>query len=101
MSTATESHLFSNFAATQGPFVLKGGVYSFRASGTWNSGSLALNALGPDGSTYVPTKNLFGTAASLSANGAVDGIYLPPGEYQLAVTGSPSALYAVVGSVPG
>jgi hypothetical protein len=70
--------LVQNASATQGPFVLLGGKYGVSVSATFNSGTIALQTLGPDGTTFV-------TAASFTANGyqAVD---LPAGKYQVAIT---------------
>jgi hypothetical protein len=62
-------------------FVLQhGGRYSVEAKATaWNSGSVSLMLLGPDGSTYIDT------GADFSANG-VKTEDLPPGTYKFAVT---------------
>jgi hypothetical protein len=64
-------------SATQGPFSLLGGKYGVTVSGTF-PGTVALQTLGPDGSTFLST------ATSFTANGyaAVD---LPPGKVQLAI----------------
>lgn len=98
----TESIAFSNFKTTQGPFVLNGGVYMFSAiNGAWNSATLSLNALGPDESTYLTTKNLAGSVATLSANGAVCGLYLGAGTYEFVASSTPTDGWdAVVASVP-
>jgi hypothetical protein len=98
----TESVDFQDFTTTQGPFTLRGGIYTFTVvNGAWNSASLSLNALGPDGTTYAETSNVAGTGASLSANGMVCGIYLPPGQYEMVASSTPTdGWYAVVASVP-
>jgi hypothetical protein len=51
--SATESHEFSNLAATTLQFPILGGKYSFDASGTWGSGNAQVELLGPDGSTWL------------------------------------------------
>jgi hypothetical protein len=77
-------------ATTQGPFSLLGGKYGVTVSGTFGGGSVALQTLGPDGSTYVTN-----TAASFTANGyaAVD---LPPGKVQLAIATATAVFASVI-----
>ena len=81
-----ESVSFSGISASTAPFNLGGGVYSFRYVGTLSTGSIALQAQLPDGSSLATVNNVAGTAASVvtgtSVAGSVDGIYLPPGQYQ-------------------
>lgn len=92
---ATDGVTFSNIGTgdTAG-FVLDGGLYALVANaGTWDSGSVVLDILGPDKSTYIAT------SASLGANGIVT-VELPPGEFQLAVT-TTTGVYAQVTRVPG
>jgi hypothetical protein len=48
--------------ATQGPFSLLGGKYGVTCVATFGADSVALQNLGPDGTTFV-------TAASFTANG--------------------------------
>lgn len=75
---------------------LYGGYYQISAvCSTWNSASLQLKQLGPDGSTYLSI------GSAITANG-VALVYLPPGVYEWTVsTGTPSAtLYASVARVP-
>ncbi len=76
-----------NASATQGPFELLGGKYGFTASATFGGGTVVLQILGPDGTTYI-------TVSSFTANNyaAVD---LPPCEVQIAIT-TASAVYASV-----
>jgi hypothetical protein len=62
--------------------VLTGGQYQLSgASGNWNGATLAVDQLGGDGSTWVPSTIL----ALAHVNGVVNG-YLPPGEYRLTVS---------------
>jgi len=103
----TDAFKYADFSATQGPFTVYGGRYAFAASGTWNSGSLALQMLGPDGSTYIDIVSAYDVSAAeqnepintLKSNGMLQ-IDLCPGTYQLTVGGSPSALYASVVRIP-
>lgn len=70
--------------STSTAFVLTGGKYWFSAVGTFNSGTFTLQRLGPDGQTWVSV------ATALTANGG-NVSDLPPGKYQVTVTGSTTA----------
>lgn len=96
----TDSKSFSNISASTALFYLKGGVYSFRVKGTITT-SVALQALLPDGSSLATVNNVAGTAASVGSggSGSIDGIYLPPGQYQITLT-SATAVFASVASTP-
>ena len=61
-------------------FNLKGGLYSCDVMAS-TFGTVALQRLGPDGSTYLTVKDYNGTAISFSANGAVN-VYLSSGKYK-------------------
>lgn len=93
--TPTDGQSFSDISASTGAFTLKGGYYMVAAVATWSSGSVELQALGPNGSTWLSAP----TALKLTANGMIAG-YLPPGQYQFTVTGVPTALYCSVAGVP-
>jgi hypothetical protein len=95
----TDGYVASNFSANQGPFKLKGGRYVLTASATWSAGSIALQYLGPDGVTWIPALTVSGSANTLSANGQ-QVMDLAAGQYRIAVTGSPSAVYAAISLVP-
>jgi hypothetical protein len=81
-----EGFTFSDFATDQAFTLTLGGRYLWSAKATWGGGSLALQALGPDGSTYLDVYALeSGTAektATLTADGAAL-IDLAPGSYRL------------------
>lgn len=79
--------LVQNASATQGPFRLLGGKYEFTASATFSAGSVALQTLGADGSTYVTVQS-FTAAHTVSLD-------LPPGQYQVAIV-TATAVYANV-----
>lgn len=73
-------------ANSRGGGPIMGGYYMLSAvCGAWNSASIEVQMLGPDGSTYLSLP----TAFKLSANGTIYG-YLPPGTYQWTVSGSPT-----------
>jgi hypothetical protein len=72
-----QSHIESNISTTSGTFILQGGKYAMDTIGT-SFGSVTLQRLGPDGSTYVTA------ATAVVANGAAT-VDLPPGIYKLAL----------------
>ncbi len=87
--SATESHEYSNIAATTLQFPILGGKYSFDASGTWGSGNVQVELLGPDGSTWL------NVGSSVTANG-VQTLDLPAGQYRIAISSGATAVYAVL-----
>jgi hypothetical protein len=91
MPTATEAVTFSNIAATTAAFQLRGGRYGFTANATFGGGSVRLETLAGDGSTWVPV-------SSLTANGHV-GLSLYPGSYRVAIA-TATAVYAILSRVP-
>lgn len=70
----------SGASATQGPFELLGGKYGVSAVATFGGGTVKLQILGPDGSTYIS----IGSTTDFSAAGyaAVD---LPPCQVQVTI----------------
>ncbi len=91
-SSGGESHQYSNISATTANFGLLGGTYGFDVTATWNSGSVQLEMLSLDGSTWV------NVGSAVSTNG-YSTEQLPPGQYRIAVT-SASAVYAALSSIP-
>lgn len=79
MWNAVENFAFSNVAATQGPFILRGGNYGVTAAGTITS--VKLQRLSPDGTTYVDVMTALTAAGYANIN-------LPSGTYQIAITGT-------------
>jgi hypothetical protein len=72
-----------------------GGVGVFAASSSnWNSGTVTLEVLGPDGVTFIAA----GTNTTCTAN-CVGVFYLPPGKIEAVITGSPTAVYAQAAQV--
>lgn len=86
----TETHPFSNIAATPSAFTLFGGAYAVTIhAGTW--GTVTLQRRAADGSTFVTALTAFSADGFATTN-------LPPGTYQLAVSGA-SGVYADVTSI--
>lgn len=85
VNAASESIYFENISATTAAFTLKGGLYGFTASATWGGGSVTLQKLAADGSTYVTA------LTAVTANGFVT-VHLPPGTYRFSVA-TASAIY--------
>lgn len=78
--------LLSNASATGAPAQWRGGRGVLTAVATWGGGNIALQYMGPDGSTWLAV----GTA--LTANG-LSTFELPPGLIRAAVT-TATAAYA-------
>lgn len=88
-----EASAFNLGSANSKQFVLLGGIYVLDVVAT-GSGTVALQKVGPDGSTLITPQS-----ASVSATGSVGPLYLAPGTYQITVT-TLTAVYASVSSVP-
>ena len=90
----TESVKFANIAATTAPFTLTGGHYAFSAHAT-GAGTISLEKLGPDGTTYT-------APAAATTFTAVDGygtVFLPPGMYRVSIV-TFTAVYADITRIP-
>lgn len=86
---ADESQSGAPAAATQvtstsSRFQLSGGKYWFAAVGSFNSGTATLQRVGPDGNTMV-------TAATGLTSAGGNTSDLPPGTYQVTISGSTTA----------
>ena len=94
MSNGRDSISFSNIAATTDAFTLQGGKYAVASTATFGGGSVKLQRLGPDGSTYqsVASASDF-TAAGYTA------LDLPPGQYRFTIA-TATAVYAEVTAIP-
>lgn len=87
----------SNAAAgTYGPFDLKGGLYAIDYVGT-GTGTVTLQRLGPDGTTYL---NITLTPAITASSGDPSPQNLPPGRYQVVIA-TLTASYMTITRVPG
>jgi hypothetical protein len=71
-------------ALVSSQFQLLGGKYEFAAVGTFNSGTITLQRIGPDGNTVLTAATALTTAGSNTAD-------LPPGTYQVTISGSTTA----------
>lgn len=91
----TDKNLASNVAATTAAFELKGGKYAVAVVATFGGGSVKLQMLGPDSTTYLSVAS--GTDFTAAGYGTVD---LPPGQYRWTIA-TATAVYAVVCRVPG
>lgn len=86
---------FNNAAAgTSATFELKGGAYAFLYAGT-GAGTVDLNILGPDGSTFVATD-----LTQITATTGYQTLTLPPGQYQVVIAGF-TANYVKIVRIPG
>lgn len=82
-------------AAQAATFKLAGGKYAVAAIATWGGGSVKLQVLGPNGSTYLS----IGSATDFTANSFAT-VDLPPGSYRFTCD-TASAIYASVYRIPG
>jgi hypothetical protein len=99
MTTAVDSKEFSNISANTAAFYLQGGLYTVAAIGSFASGSVELQMLGPDQSTFlsVPAAYTAGAALKIStSNGMISG-YLPPGTYRFTLTSATGVSCSVTG----
>ena len=78
--------LLTNASATGAAKQWRGGRGVFTAVATWGGGNIALQYLGPDGSTWLAV------GSALTANGLAT-FELPPGQIRAAVT-TATASYA-------
>lgn len=82
----------TNASVTSSAFYLRGGKYGVVASATFGGGSITLQILAPDGTTYVTALTAF-TAAGYST------VDLPPCVCKIAIA-TATAVYAAVSPVP-
>jgi hypothetical protein len=81
MTTPVDEVSFSGISATTAAFPLKGGYYLTSCVATFGGGTVDLQLLGPDQSTWLATP----TASHFTANGIVATAWLPPGQYRFAI----------------
>jgi hypothetical protein len=86
-----ETKQFSNISATTAAFTLTGGRYAFIVTATFGGGTVALQVLSGDGSTFVNVSNQTAAAAV-----TVD---LPPGSYRIQIA-TATAVFVTLGRVP-
>ena len=87
----TEQVEFANITATTAAFSLKGGQYAVTAHGTWGGGSLTLQRLAADGSTFVNCLSAFTADGYATVN-------LPNGTYKFAVV-TATGIYVDITSI--
>lgn len=87
-----DAKLFSNIGATTAAFSLLGGKYAIAAAAT-GSGTMGLQILGPDGSTFIAAHTAF---AAVTGYIVVD---LPPGQYKFVIA-TFTAVYASIVRIP-
>jgi hypothetical protein len=75
------------------PFTLAGGLYRIKfVAENWNGGTVTINELGPDNSTWL-------TASCDFTEDGGGTVYLPPGQFRFVVTGATN-LSALVCRIP-
>ena len=82
---------FGNIAATPADFTLRGGLYAVTVMATWGGGSVTLQRLAFDNTTYITVIDAF------TENGFVT-VSVPPGTYRLLVA-TATAIYVDVTSI--
>jgi hypothetical protein len=83
-----EQLAFKNLSSTPATFKLRGGSYGVEVQATFGGGSVTLQRLSQDGSTFITCLTAF------SANGYAS-VNLPAGTYQLTIA-TATAVYADV-----
>ena len=91
MPTSSEAVAFSNISATTAAFKLTGGRYSFIGTATFGGGTVKLQVLANDATTWIDV-------SSQTAAFAVT-VDLAPNQYRIAIA-TATAVFVVVGRVP-
>jgi hypothetical protein len=102
----TDAQKFSNISASTSPFILFGGRYAVNVVATFGGGSVSIQQLGPDGSTYLDLFAAYDASGAeqdetinvFKANG-MKVFDLPPGQYRIAIS-TATAVYVNVVRVP-
>jgi hypothetical protein len=94
MSYLGEGQTFSNISATTSAFNFPGGLYGMDVVAAFGGGSVKLQKLAADGSTYVSVSS----GTDFTAAG-YNTVYLPGGTYRLTIA-TASAIYASINRVP-
>jgi hypothetical protein len=82
---------FEDDDSTPASFILRGGLYAITITATWGGGSVTLQRLAADGTTYITVMDAF-------SDDAFETISLPPGTYRLLMA-TASAMYADITSI--
>jgi len=91
MSNKIENIQFTNISANTAAFTLRGGNYGITVSATFGGGSVTLQRLAADGTTYVTCVTAFTAAGFASAN-------LPSGTYRFTIAMA-TAVYVDIVSI--
>lgn len=92
-SNTTDGHALSNAAAGNGtPFQVTGGMYAAMVVAT-GAGTVDLQILGPDGSTWIAAMTQITTSPKYQT------AQLQPGKYRWATAGF-TAIYATIARIP-
>lgn len=91
MYNKVESVSYTNISATPATFTLRGGCYGVIAKATWGGGSVTLQRLSADNTTYVTMLTAF------SADGYA-AVNLPAGTYRFLVA-TATAIYVEIVSI--
>lgn len=86
-----DKQTFSNISSTTSAFTLRGGLYGMTVKATWGGGSVTLQRLAADATTYVTALTAF----------AADGyatVSLPAGTYKVAVA-TATGVYADIAPI--
>jgi hypothetical protein len=94
MPSSSDGAAFTGISANTAAFQLKGGKYAAAAVATFGGGSVKLQALGPDGSTFLSVSS--GTDFAAAGYATVD---LPPGQYRFTIA-TATAVAANVYRIP-
>ena len=77
---ALEAFTAQNISATAAAFAIKfGGIFNMDTVATWGGGSVTLQRLGPDGTSWLTA------ATAATTNGSSGALYLPAGSYRFAI----------------
>lgn len=93
MAASQRAQLLSKASATGGFVEFKGGHCVFVAYGTWNGATASLDYKADDAATAIQCKTIANAAATLSADG-MHVMILPPGQYRVSFSGSPTSITA-------
>lgn len=88
---SVEQQTFPNIAANTAAFTLRGGSYAVSVTATFGGGSVTLQRLAADGSTYVTCLTAFTAAGYATAN-------LPGGTYRFTIA-TATAVYVDITSI--
>ena len=91
MFNKVEQQTFSNISASTAAFALRGGAYGVTAKATWGGGSVTLQKLSPDATTYVTVLTAFSADGYASVN-------LPAGTYRFTIA-TATAIYLDLTSI--